>query len=268
MKIKISEYNEHRANIFILGKTGVGKSSLINTVFGQKVAKVEEGKPVTQEIQEYRSPKYPLTIYDSKGLELEEFEKIKEKTISFIQNKNSSENADDYIHLVWLCVARNSARFEDAEINLAKELTKLPAVGVIVVLTKCDSPNDPNTKEFLEKAKEAFQGCTVLRTRVGQEEHDDDGNLIQTKPDWGIDGKDGLIDTSLKLIPDSQKQAFTAALNVQQAKKPLISISALCRLKKKPLKKPLIGQRLSQQLQRQHLSPFRLLLPSCLFKRQ
>ncbi|MBO6036511.1 MAG: DUF697 domain-containing protein [Acetobacter sp.] len=193
-------------------------------VFGQEVAKVGEGKPVTQEIQEYRSPKYPLTIYDSKGLELEEFEKIKEETISFIQNKNSSENADDYINLVWLCIARTSARFEDAEINLAKELTKLPAVGVIVVLTKCDSPNDPNTKEFLEKAKEAFQGCTVLRTRVGQEDHDDDGNLIQTKPDWGIDGEGGLIDTSLKLIPDSQKQAFTAALNVQhqralQAKK-------------------------------------------------
>ena len=221
---KFKQGGKQHANIFILGKTGVGKSSLINTVFGQEVAKVGEGKPVTQEIQEYRSPKYPLTIYDSKGLELEEFEKIKEETISFIQNKNSSENADDYINLVWLCVARNSARFEDAEINLAKELTKLPAVGVIVVLTKCDSPNDPNTKEFLEKAKEAFQGCTVLRTRVGQEEHDDDGNLIQTKPDWGIDGEGGLIDTSLKLIPDSQKQAFTAALNVQhqralQAKK-------------------------------------------------
>ena len=213
--------NEHRANIFILGKTGVGKSSLINTVFGQEVAKVGEGKPVTQEIQEYRSPKYPLTIYDSKGLELEESKKIKEEIISFIQNKNSSENPNDYIHLVWLCIARLGARFEDAEINLAKELTKLPAVGVIVVLTKCDSPNDPNTKEFLEKAKEAFQGCTVLRTRVGQEEHDDDGNLIQTKPDWGIDE---LIDTSLELVPDSQKQAFTAALNVQhqralQAKK-------------------------------------------------
>ncbi|MBQ5497550.1 MAG: hypothetical protein IIT71_03180, partial [Acetobacter sp.] len=45
-------------------------------VFGQEVAKVGEGKPVTQETKAYSSPKYPLTIYDSKGLELEEFEKI------------------------------------------------------------------------------------------------------------------------------------------------------------------------------------------------
>ena len=221
MKIKISEYNEHRANIFILGKTNVGKSSLINTVFGQEVAKVGEGKPVTQEIKAYSSPKHLLTIYDSKGFGLEDFEKIRKEAISFIQNKNSSENPDDYIHLVWLCIARSNARIEDAEINLAKELTKLPAVDVIVVLTKCDSPYDPLTKEFLEKAKEAFQGCTVLRTRVGQKEHDDDGNLIQTKPNWGIDK---LIDTSLELVPDSQKQAFTAALNQQhqlalQAKK-------------------------------------------------
>ncbi|MBO6044041.1 MAG: hypothetical protein J6P47_06245, partial [Acetobacter sp.] len=137
------------------------------------------------------------------------------------------------------------------------ELTKLPAVGVIVVLTKCDSPNDPNTKKFLEKAKEAFQGCTVLRTRVGQEEHDDDGNLIKTKPDWSIDE---LIDTSLELVPDSQKQALIAAFNLQHQR--------ALQAKRDAAKKPLTGQRVPQPLQRQYLSPFRLLLPSCLFKRQ
>lgn len=39
-----------KLNVLIVGKTGVGKSTLINAVFGDKVAKTGSGKPVTQEI--------------------------------------------------------------------------------------------------------------------------------------------------------------------------------------------------------------------------
>jgi len=38
-----------KLNVLIVGKTGVGKSTLINAVFGDKVAEAASGMPVTQD---------------------------------------------------------------------------------------------------------------------------------------------------------------------------------------------------------------------------
>ena len=42
-----------KPNILIAGATGVGKSSIINMVFGKEVAVVGTGKPVTKKIVVY-----------------------------------------------------------------------------------------------------------------------------------------------------------------------------------------------------------------------
>ena len=39
-----------RLNILVAGKSGVGKSTLINSVFGKEVAKTGDGEPVTSRI--------------------------------------------------------------------------------------------------------------------------------------------------------------------------------------------------------------------------
>lgn len=56
-----------KLNVLIVGKTGVGKSTLINAVFGDKVAKTGSGKPITQEITEIKVNKN-FSIYDTKYL--------------------------------------------------------------------------------------------------------------------------------------------------------------------------------------------------------
>ena len=63
------------ANIMLLGRTGVGKSSFINYLIGKDVCKVATGMPVTQGFATYtyNTGKIPLRIYDSKGLEVENY---------------------------------------------------------------------------------------------------------------------------------------------------------------------------------------------------
>jgi predicted GTPase len=40
-------------NILVIGKTGVGKSTLINAIFGEETAKTGAGFPVTQYFEKY-----------------------------------------------------------------------------------------------------------------------------------------------------------------------------------------------------------------------
>lgn len=57
-------------NIIVAGKTGVGKSTLINAVFREKVTKIGIGKPVTDHMTRFTKKGVPLAIYDTRGFEL------------------------------------------------------------------------------------------------------------------------------------------------------------------------------------------------------
>ncbi|WP_100403604.1 GTPase [Bacillus sp. FJAT-42315] len=64
---------EHqKLNVAIIGQSGVGKSSLINYIFGEEVRDAGVGKPVTEQgfhEQEIVLDGIPITMYDSWGLE-------------------------------------------------------------------------------------------------------------------------------------------------------------------------------------------------------
>ncbi|XJS10385.1 GTPase [Aerococcaceae bacterium WGS1372] len=57
-------------HILIAGKTGSGKSTLINAVFREKLAETGVGAPVTQHVEQITKEGVPLVLYDTRGLEL------------------------------------------------------------------------------------------------------------------------------------------------------------------------------------------------------
>lgn len=204
--------NNKPANILVFGKTGVGKSTLINTVFRDNLAETGVGRPVTQGIREITKSGVPLCILDSQGLELADFIKIKELLIAEVKNRRGIDE-DRYIHLAWLCISDEGKRVEDAEIDLAKELTQA-GLDVIVVLTKTRKFSN---NEFKDEVEKQFKGVCreVIPTRaVDESEVDDEGNASV----WQIKGINDLISSSYRYIPESQKRSFANALSLKNKK--------------------------------------------------
>ncbi|GAA9111836.1 hypothetical protein Taitung45_12550 [Helicobacter pylori] len=53
-------------NILLMGAIGVGKSSLINGLFGQEVAKAGIGKSLTQHLEKYVDEEKGLILWDTR----------------------------------------------------------------------------------------------------------------------------------------------------------------------------------------------------------
>ncbi|BAW51713.1 GTP-binding protein [Helicobacter pylori] len=72
-------------NILLMGATGVGKSSLINGLFGQEVAKAGAGKSLTQHLKKYIDEEKGLVLWDTKGIE--EYDKGYKNTMESLKKE-------------------------------------------------------------------------------------------------------------------------------------------------------------------------------------
>ncbi len=127
-------------NLMVLGKTGVGKSTLINTLFGENRVKTGLGRPVTTDIQ--RFPGDHLTIYDTPGLELggdNSMSNLLSQVVDVINKQVEEGTIDDAIHCILYCVSTPSHRFEDNEAEFIKSLQakiKTHNIPIFIVLTQ------------------------------------------------------------------------------------------------------------------------------------
>ncbi len=145
-KITESERNLNRLNIMIIGKSGVGKSTLVNNLFRNDLARTGGVKPVTKNINKYSLPNYPLTIYDSQGFELNKNtqKNIKKQITDTVHKCLRSGRTDDAIHCILYCIHADSTRFEQEEVNFISDLaneSSVMRVPVIVVLTQAYARN-------------------------------------------------------------------------------------------------------------------------------
>ena len=145
--IRDVQKNMTKLNIMVMGKTGAGKSTLINNVFSRNLAQTGIGKPVTQSIRKYEIEDFPLAIYDTPGLELGGENAIDEllKESKEVLAKGAMRGISESIHCIWYCVSTPSHRFEEAEVEFIKKFLDEAnefCVPVIIVLTQSYSKKD------------------------------------------------------------------------------------------------------------------------------
>ena len=168
-------------NIIIVGKTGVGKSELINSIAGKMIAETGGFRPVQHkgtwhEIGSFR-------IYDNQGIEISKKKNIDiviNDIKSIIDKAKRSEKPDKFVHCIWYCVT--GTRFEEEEelaVGKLKEIYKDNCLPLIIVyLRAVCSEWVKNMQKGIENSfKKGIEFVPVLSKDIVN----DDGSIIKAK---------------------------------------------------------------------------------------
>ncbi|MGH3824438.1 MAG: GTPase [Pseudonocardiaceae bacterium] len=134
-----------RLNVMLAGRVGVGKSTLVNAIFGEPIAPTGVGASVTQNIERYVRPNLPISVYDTPGIELGVEAEVIAKTY-LAEIKRQMKDDDTRIHFCLYCVRTRDERFEQVESDVVRALAR--DVLVAFVLTQCPSPDDARANTF------------------------------------------------------------------------------------------------------------------------
>lgn len=124
-----------RFNLAIFGKTGVGKSTLVNEIFGEPVADTGIGEPVTKDSHLYLNRRGSLGVLDTRGLEIGRDDRELARELDKLVKDRAKKAVSEQIHVAWYCVRGMDRRFESAEGDFVRRLDEL-GIPVIMVFTQ------------------------------------------------------------------------------------------------------------------------------------
>ncbi|KAK6329631.1 hypothetical protein TWF730_006179 [Orbilia blumenaviensis] len=175
-----------RFRILVIGKSGVGKSSLLTCIFGLSEESVnvkhaldgEAGQHILE--QEFTSKRNNLLVmHDSGGFEPAEASNVN-RVKEFIDNRGKQENLEKQLHCIWYCISCTDSRpVGRVEKDFFAFLRNRP-VRVVFVFTKFDELVNSNTgRKFRECANQGNIDYSKLAEQATQEAYETVNKLRQ-----------------------------------------------------------------------------------------
>ena len=202
-------------NLILFGKTGVGKSTLINAVCRRELAATGIGKPVTKKVKYYEHPDGLLRLWDTVGFEVgDDGDEILADVQEIIKDRRHRD-VKDRIHAVWYCVRANDRRFEEHQAKIIRALAALN-LPIILVLTQVPKDADGNIDPDAIELASYIERQKLPLAPEGQ------ALLVSAKPGFGglvEHGLEDLVDATFRVIPEVAKGAFAAAQQIDLDRK-------------------------------------------------
>ncbi|WRB74577.1 50S ribosome-binding GTPase [Helicobacter pylori] len=200
-------------NILLIGATGVGKSSLINGLFGREVAKAGVGKSLTQHLEKYVDEEKGLILWDTKGIEAKDYQNTIKSLKKEMEDSFKTLNEKETIDVAYLCVKETSYRVEEREKELLN-LTKEWNIPTIVVFTNTqEKASDVFVKEAQKIINEEWGvgGFVRAYVRVNSVAFSFRGTEVP------IEGLKELVDETKKCLSDAMRNKQNHFLLIQKA---------------------------------------------------
>ncbi|KAI6896472.1 hypothetical protein KC318_g10053 [Hortaea werneckii] len=209
--------------ILVCGNSGVGKSTLINEVFGAELAACWDRERGEHDIRvALTSENRPdLILHDSRGFESgrrDEFDVVEE----FFREKSGAKNLTERLHMIWFCLPLDEDRPKQASTaqlfeTAARFASEIP---ILVIGTKKDRYTDRMENEFRRgRRKNGLSVCEEEVVAYGEQKARE--RIQQLSNDMvGVAGArvDGCVavtiedPSTIKGLSETAAQCFTSQL--------------------------------------------------------
>lgn len=186
-----------KPNILVAGATGAGKSALVNLVFGDDVARVGVGAPVTQGVDRYEFKN--LILYDAEGYEAGADNQARyKKTLEDLLKGQVNKHLSEKIHLVWYCISQASHRLQEIDTQTVSALAS-HGVPVAIIMTQADAVSEADSEALRAVIQKKCCGIPLFQSSTNPKLLLDINDLIQ----WSIENLESGVRTAFMMAARS-----------------------------------------------------------------